>query len=36
MTRCVSRDGNLLLNVGPLPSGEIDPPQGAVTSLLRL
>lgn len=27
LVKCVSGDGNLLLNVGPLPSGEIDPDQ---------
>lgn len=27
---CVTGDGNLLLNVGPLPTGEIDPQQAAV------
>ncbi len=27
---CVTGDGNLLLNVGPLPTGEIDPQQTAV------
>jgi alpha-L-fucosidase len=27
LVRCVSGDGNLLLNVGPMPSGEIEPRQ---------
>jgi alpha-L-fucosidase len=30
LVNCVTGDGNLLLNVGPLPSGEIDPRQAAV------
>ena len=30
LTECVSGDGNLLLNVGPMPSGEIEPRQVAV------
>jgi alpha-L-fucosidase len=30
LINCAGGDGNLLLNVGPLPAGEIDPPQVAV------
>jgi alpha-L-fucosidase len=30
LIQCVTGDGNLLLNVGPAPSGEIDPSQVAV------
>jgi alpha-L-fucosidase len=30
LVSCASGDGNLLLNVGPMPSGEIDPEQVAV------
>lgn len=30
LTQCVTGDGNLLLNVGPMPNGEIEPRQVAV------
>ncbi len=30
LLRCVGGDGNLLLNVGPMPSGEIEPRQAEV------
>ena len=30
LVQCVTGDGNLLLNVGPMPSGEIEPRQAAV------
>jgi len=32
LVRCVTGDGNLLLNVGPMPSGEIEPRQRVVLS----
>lgn len=30
LVQCVSGDGNLLLNVGPMPNGEIEPRQATV------